>query len=83
MAGAGAGGRRDDRLGGGRLRQGGVKRLEGVGLRAAPIFATRRSTTRSANTPSRKVPVMLVVGRREAEERTVSLRRLGSKDQAS
>ena len=30
-----------------------------------------------------KVPVLLVVGRREAEERTVSIRRLGSKDQAS
>ena len=29
-----------------------------------------------------KVPVMLVVGRREAEEGTVSIRRLGSKDQA-
>ena len=28
-----------------------------------------------------KVPVMLVVGRREAEERTVSIRRLGSRDQ--
>ena len=28
-----------------------------------------------------KVPVMLVVGRREAEEETVSIRRLGSKDQ--
>ena len=27
-----------------------------------------------------KVPVMLVVGRREAEEGTVSLRRLGGKD---
>lgn len=30
-----------------------------------------------------KVPVLLVLGRREAEERTVSMRRLGSKDQAS
>ncbi|MBZ0218549.1 MAG: threonine--tRNA ligase [Fimbriimonadaceae bacterium] len=30
-----------------------------------------------------KVPVMLVCGRREAEERTVSIRRLGSRDQAS
>ena len=29
-----------------------------------------------------KVPVMLVVGRREAEEGTVSIRRLGSKDQS-
>ncbi len=30
-----------------------------------------------------KVPVILAVGKREAEERTVSLRRLGSKDQQS
>jgi threonyl-tRNA synthetase len=29
-----------------------------------------------------KVPVILVVGRREAEEGTVSIRRLGVKDQA-
>ena len=28
-----------------------------------------------------KVPVMLVVGKREAEERTVSIRRLGSEGQ--
>jgi threonyl-tRNA synthetase len=28
-----------------------------------------------------KVPVMLVVGKREAEERTVSVRRLGSQEQ--
>ena len=28
-----------------------------------------------------KTPVMLVVGKREAEERTVSLRRLGSQEQ--
>ena len=30
-----------------------------------------------------KVPVMLVVGKREAEEGTVSIRRLGSRDQQS
>jgi threonyl-tRNA synthetase len=29
----------------------------------------------------KKVPVMLVVGKREAEERKVSIRRLGSQDQ--
>ncbi|MCB1482166.1 MAG: threonine--tRNA ligase, partial [Rhodobiaceae bacterium] len=28
-----------------------------------------------------KIPVLLVVGKREAEERTVSVRRLGSRDQ--
>lgn len=30
-----------------------------------------------------KTPVMLVVGKREAEERTESIRRLGSRDQQS
>ncbi|NDV88073.1 threonine--tRNA ligase [Aurantimonas aggregata] len=30
-----------------------------------------------------KIPVMLVCGKREAEERTVNIRRLGSRDQAS
>jgi len=30
-----------------------------------------------------KVPVILAVGKREAEERTVSIRRLGSRDQQS
>ena len=30
-----------------------------------------------------KVPVMLVCGKREAEEKTVNIRRLGSRDQAS
>ena len=30
-----------------------------------------------------KVPVILVCGRREAEENTVNLRRLGSRDQQS
>ncbi|RYE74316.1 MAG: threonine--tRNA ligase, partial [Hyphomicrobiales bacterium] len=30
-----------------------------------------------------KVPVMLVCGKREAEEKTVNIRRLGSRDQQS
>jgi threonyl-tRNA synthetase len=30
-----------------------------------------------------KVPVILVCGKREAEERTVNMRRLGSRDQTS
>jgi len=30
-----------------------------------------------------KVPVMLVCGKREAEEKTVNIRRLGSRDQES
>ena len=45
--------------------------------------ATRRSTTRSASTRLAKVPIMLVCGKREAEEGTVNIRRLGVKDQQS
>jgi len=30
-----------------------------------------------------KVPVILVIGKREAEERTVNMRRLGSRDQTA
>ena len=55
--------------------------------RAAPACApsstcaTRRSTTRSASTRWQKVPVLLVVGKKEAETRQVSIRRLGSEKQ--
>ncbi len=45
-----------------------------------PTFATRRSTTRCASTASKKVPLLLVVGKREAEEGTVAIRRLGSEE---
>jgi threonyl-tRNA synthetase len=45
--------------------------------------ATRRSTTRCASTRWQKVPVIVVCGMREAEERTVNVRRLGSRDQSS
>ena len=43
-----------------------------------PTCATRRSTTRCASISLAKVPLLLVVGKREAEEGTVALRRLGS-----
>ena len=46
-----------------------------------PTCATRRSTTRCASTRLTKVPVILVCGKREAEEGTVNMRRLGSRDQ--
>ena len=51
------------------------------GFAPRPISATRRSTTRSANTRCSKVPVILVVGKREMEERAVNIRRLGSQNQ--
>ena len=65
----------DYRAGGGRSARGG-----GPAGRDATC-ATRRSTTRCASTRSPRCRSMLVVGRREAEEGTVSLRRLGSKEQ--
>ena len=43
--------------------------------------ATRRSTTKSANIRWRKCRSLLVVGKKEATERTVSIRRLGSEGQ--
>jgi threonyl-tRNA synthetase len=46
-----------------------------------PTCATRRSATRCASTPSAKVPVIAVVGKKEAEEGKVAIRRLGSQAQ--
>ena len=43
--------------------------------------ATKRSTTRCANIPCKKVPYLFVVGKREAEERNVAIRQLGSDQQ--
>ena len=58
-----------------------VAKLEGRRpSRPRPIFATRRSTTRCASISLAKVPLLLVVGKREAEEGTVAVRRLGSDD---
>ena len=45
------------------------------------ICATKRSTTRCASHSLAKVPVIAVVGGREADEGTLALRRLGSKEQ--
>jgi threonyl-tRNA synthetase len=59
-----------------------VKRLEDVGLRASADLRNEKITYKVREHSVAKVPVMLVVGRREAEERTVSIRRLGVKDQA-
>ena len=56
-----------------------VAKLQAPASAPSSTCATRRSTTRCASTP-RKVPVMLVVGKREAEEGTVSIRRLGSEE---
>ena len=59
-----------------------VRRLEDVGLRASADLRNEKINYKVREHSVAKVPVMLVVGRREAEEGTVSLRRLGSKDQS-
>ena len=83
VAGAAAGRRGDDRVGCRRLCARGVAaQLQARrACASSSISGTRRSTTRCASTRLAKVPVMLVVGKREAEERKVSIRRLGSQDQ--
>ncbi len=58
-------------------------RLTAAGLRAEADLRNEKINYKVREHSVAKVPVMLVVGRREAEERTVSIRRLGSKDQAS
>jgi threonyl-tRNA synthetase len=59
------------------------RRLVEAGLRADLDLRNEKITYKVREHSVAKVPVILVVGRREAEEGTVSLRRLGSKDQAS
>jgi threonyl-tRNA synthetase len=56
-------------------------RLEAAGLRVEADIRNEKINYKVREHSVAKVPVMLVVGRREAEEGTVSLRRLGSKDQ--
>jgi threonyl-tRNA synthetase len=58
------------------------KRLEDVGLRAHADVRNEKISYKVREHSVGKVPVMLVVGRREADEKTVSIRRLGAKDQA-
>ncbi len=60
-----------------------AKRLEGAGLRVNSDLRNEKINYKVREHSLAKVPVMLVVGRREAEEGTVSVRRLGSKDQTT
>src|ERR1041385_1313524 len=55
-----------------------AKELAAAGLRAASDTGNEKIGYKVREHSLAKVPVMLVVGRREAEGRTVSLRRLGS-----
>jgi threonyl-tRNA synthetase len=60
-----------------------VRRLEEVGLRVSADLRNEKINYKVREHSLAKVPVMLVVGRREAEEKSVSVRRLGSKEQVS
>jgi threonyl-tRNA synthetase len=57
--------------------------LAAAGLRAALDIRNEKINYKVREHSHAKVPAMLVVGRREAEEGTVSIRRLGSKDQGA
>ena len=55
--------------------------LKGAGLRAEADLRNEKITYKVREHSLAKVPVLLVVGKREAEEGTVSMRRLGSQEQ--
>jgi threonyl-tRNA synthetase len=58
-----------------------VKALKKAGLRVQADLRNEKITYKVREHSLAKVPVLLVVGRKEAAERTVSIRRLGSTDQ--
>jgi threonyl-tRNA synthetase len=55
--------------------------LQAAGLRAEADLRNEKINYKVREHSLAKVPVMLVVGKREAEEKTVSVRRLGSQEQ--
>ena len=55
--------------------------LEAAGLRVEKDLRNEKINYKIREHSHNKVPVIAVVGRKEAEERTVTLRRLGSRDQ--
>ncbi len=57
-------------------------RLEAAGLRAEVDLRNEKINYKVREHSLAKVPVIVVCGKREAEEGTVNVRRLGSKDQA-
>ncbi|CAH1659391.1 threonine--tRNA ligase [Hyphomicrobiales bacterium] len=60
-----------------------VATLKAAGLRAETDLRNEKITYKVREHSLAKVPVLLVVGRKEAAERTVSVRRLGSPNQTS
>ena len=57
-----------------------VAALCGAGLRAEADLRNEKISYKVREHSLAKVPVILAVGQREVEERTVSVRRLGEKD---
>jgi threonyl-tRNA synthetase len=55
--------------------------LAAAGIRAEADLANEKINYKVREHSLAKIPALLVVGRREAEERTVALRRLGGRDQ--
>ncbi|NGO51312.1 threonine--tRNA ligase [Allomesorhizobium camelthorni] len=60
-----------------------VKRLKQAGLSAEADLRNEKINYKVREHSLAKVPVILVCGKREAEENTVNIRRLGSRDQQS
>ena len=60
-----------------------VERLKAAGLSAEADLRNEKINYKVREHSLAKVPVILVCGKREAEEETVNVRRLGSRDQQS
>ena len=58
-----------------------LKRLKQEGLRAEVDVRNEKMNYKIRELSTQKIPVLLVVGRREEEEKTVAIRRLGSDQQ--
>ena len=81
VAGAGAGGGRDDRLRRRRLCAArSLRSSPPAGIRVETDLRNEKINYKVREHSLAKVPLLLVVGKREAEEGTVALRRLGSEE---
>lgn len=60
-----------------------AERLRGQGLEVITDFRNEKINYKVREHSLSKVPVIVVCGKREAEEQTVNIRRLGSRDQTS
>ena len=58
-----------------------VSALEGAGLRAAADIRNEKINYKVREHSVMKTPVIIALGKREVQQRTVSIRRLGSKAQ--